>query len=94
MKPCSECGRTSAFSAVIDGKYYSDLCLRCLSDLQAPQNPTSGQASYNRQRDLEDNADLLVQPYGPDGKPSETFRRVYPDKAGGYFSDEQLRKSL
>lgn len=93
MKPCSECGNEGGFSAVIDGTYFSDLCSRCLGDLQAPQNPTSGQASYNRQRDIEDNASMLVQPY-ENGKPNETFRRVYPGKAERYFTDEQLRKSL
>ena len=92
MNPCSQCGRPGGFSAVIADTYYPDLCTSCLSGLQEP-GPSSGQASYNRQRDLEDNAAMLVQPY-KNGKPNEDFRRTYPDKAERYFSDEQLRKSL
>lgn len=92
MNPCSECGRDAGFSAIIKDKYFSDLCSRCLAALTDTQ-VSSGQASYNRQRDVEDNASMLIQPY-TNGKPNEDFRRVYPDKAERYFSDEQLRKSI
>lgn len=80
-------------SAIVDGTYHGRLCLNCLEALQVGQAPTSGQASYNRQRDLEDNTAMLIQPF-VNGKPNEDFRRIYPDKAGSYFTDEQLRKSL
>lgn len=53
--------------------------------------PSSGEASYNRQRDLEDNAHYMAQPY-VGGLPNPSFIRNYPDKARNMFTPDELRR--
>jgi hypothetical protein len=86
-KICLRCqSRSSDVSGIIAGVYYKELCRFCL----LPQ-VSSGEASYNRQRDLEDHLADIAQPY-VGGKPNPDFIRIYPDKARAMFSADELRK--
>lgn len=88
IDPCPHGGPRSA---VIAGKYYRNLCNDCFAFLKAGEMPSSGEASYNRQRDLEDNAHYMAQPY-VGGLPNASFIRNYPDKAQQMFTQEELRR--
>lgn len=90
---CEHCrNQPGVLSAVIGGTYYRQLCHDCKHRLTATYMPSSGQASYNRQRDLEDHEADIQQPWGADGKPNSAFIRLYPEKARTHFSDEEMRK--
>lgn len=89
---CNRCNlNRSAISGIITGKYYRELCWDCYDALQAAQRPSSGLASYNRQRDVEDNQAALAQPY-VGGKPNPEFIQIYPEKAAEMFTADEMRR--
>lgn len=57
----------------------------------ASEAPSSGLASYNRQRDLEDHIADVQQPR-VGGLPNKGFIDNYPDKARQLFTDDELRR--
>lgn len=85
------CSHGGPRSAVISSTYYRNLCNDCFDRLKAGEMPSSGEASYNRQRDLEDTAHYMAQPY-VGGLPNSSFIRNYPDKAVKMFSADEMRK--
>ena len=92
MNDCNRCyKRPSKHAGIIKGKYWPELCSPCFADLVADQAPSSGLASYNRQRDLEDHLADIAQPY-VGGKPSTDFIKLYPDKAKELFTPDEMRK--
>lgn len=81
---CGTCELKPTHSAIIGGKYYPRLCSNHYNALLRNQMPTSGQGSYDRQRDLEDHLGDVQQPmHGGEINPEWT--KLYPDKARQMF---------
>lgn len=75
--------------AIINGKY-GQHCLDCLGE---EQRGASGQsAAAARDKDREDNAADLVQPWDAKGKANRDFARLYPDQAKEMFSESELKE--
>lgn len=90
---CSNCNDLEGtVSGTIAGQYRSGLCRPCFSTMQAGMRPSSGHASYNRQRDFEDHQADIAQPYTKDGKPSRDFISLYPEQAKKMFNEKDLRQ--
>lgn len=88
---CSRCKqRDPSVSAVIDGELVKDICEPCYSELVAGKHELSSQASFNRNRDMEDHAADVAQPR-VGGKPNTDFIRNYPEQAKSIFTEEELR---
>lgn len=89
---CMKCkSRKATKSGVLGGVYYSQLCDPCL--INSRRSVSTGTASYNRQRDLEDHTDYMVQPYAG-GKPNAEFIRLYPERANQLFTYEQMKDAV
>ncbi len=94
-KKCPEChGQKSenGFRAgVVNDVFVTERCGDCYTEFERPR--FDGAAVYNLEREREDSARDMVQPYLADGKtPNHEFAHAYPDKAKHiYFTDEQLR---
>lgn len=79
-------------SSIIDDYYYKDICYGCYDKLAQTTAPSSGEASFDRQRDLEDHLADVIQPY-EDGKPSADFIHLYPDKAAKLFTSDEISQA-
>lgn len=91
MARCFKCkSRPAEVSAILKGIYYSKLCRICLAGGHVV---SSGQASYNRARDLEEHEADVIQPY-EGGLPSARFIHLYPERARQLFSDDQIDKAI
>ena len=87
MANCDKCTRRKGtVSGVMRGVYYKNLCKFCLT---GGQEVSSGQASFNRQRDLEDHAQDMVQPF-VGGRANSDFIRLYPDSAKNLFTKDEI----
>lgn len=87
---CSRCiKRPARMSSLINGVYYRDLCYICHGELTAGHTVSSGQAVYNRNRDVEEHEADIRQPY-TDGKPDAGFIHLYPEQAKRMFTPEEL----
>lgn len=86
---CLKCTLPSTHSAVIGHHYYTRLCDRHFNQLVRDQMPTSGQGSYDRQRDLEDHLGEVIQPM-VDGHPNPEWSKFYPEKARQMFGNEAV----
>lgn len=85
MANCQKClNRTSEVSGVVRGVYYTDLCKSCVTG-----EVSSAEASYDRQRDLEDHNGDMVQPHAG-GAPNVEFMKLYPERAKQLFTPEQI----
>lgn len=88
---CLKCNlRISSRSGIIKGEYYPELCDWCVV---SGQGESSGAASYNRQRDLEDHNADMVQPYAG-GLPNPEFVKLYPERARQLFSETELDSAV
>lgn len=79
-------------SAVVNGKYLSDRCDKCLSVDVSEQPISSTNKDYRIRRQQEDHRADMLQPY-VNGKVNMDFARVYKDKAKDYFTEEELHKA-
>lgn len=85
MVDCQKCqSRSSEVSGIIRGVYYENLCKVCVSG-----QVSSAEASYDRQRDLEDHNGDMIQPYAG-GEPNKEFMHLYPERSKQLFSPEQI----
>lgn len=89
MTICLNCSRPSTHSAVIAGTLYSRLCDSHYNELVRSQMPTSGQGSYDRQRDLEDHLQDVQQPMTSAGINPE-WTKLWPDRARQMFKSEDI----
>lgn len=90
MSHCEVCRvDTSTKASIIDSYYYQYICNACYAKLTNFASPSSGQASYNRSRDVEDNEADMIQPYSG-GKVSAEFIHLYPDRARQLFSQTEI----
>lgn len=90
---CSQCSQPATRSLIQAGAYFPNLCLGCFRKRTKPTVSTAS-PRYDRQIDLEDNQDMALQPFNPDGSPSQDFAKRYPEKANAYFTPEDLRQSI
>ncbi len=88
---CSECGNLNAVSAVVDGKYYPNICHSCLAG-QSTIDFSSGAQSFDRRRQYEDNAQDTIQPYDAGGNPRAEFYRLYPKQAEKIFTKDEIEQ--
>lgn len=91
---CESCGknRTNVKSAMVNGKYYKNICSRCIGQSEADDELSSNAAGFDRRRNYEDNAQDTIQPYDANGKPRSEFYRLYPQAAEKVFSQEQINE--
>jgi len=75
-------------SAVVNGEFISERCDPCFA--QYRQSRTANSAAYNLDRQREDFAGDIVQPWLPGGVPNPEFAHRYPKIARGYYTNEQL----
>lgn len=89
---CDYCNNsTPTISALVNGKYISNICRSCLNAMQTDSAPSSGVANWNRQRDYADNAADTVQPWTASGANPE-FLRLYPESAKKQFKPDVIEK--
>jgi len=89
---CDLCGLSSSNtkSAVIRGEY-GQYCKHCIAGYNRATN--SGHAQYSRDRDREDHARDMIQPWRSNGKPNRDFIREYPEEAKSMFSEKELNEN-
>ena len=88
---CDSCKihTTNAHGAVINGEY-GQYCSNCLDKQQRMAGTHA--AEYSRQRQWEDYAREIIQPYTREGKPNTEFIRQYPEEAEEEFTKEELEQ--
>lgn len=95
---CDKCKTPTdtVLSAMVNSKYYSNICRPCLNAMQTDSVPSSGVAQWDRRQDYGDHAADTVQPYTAAG-PNPEFLRLYPKSAEKQFKPdviEKLKKQL
>lgn len=91
---CDVCKTNEASaSAIIDGKYYKNICQSDKLMLQAGQAVSSGAARWARDIDAEDHEIDMQQPYS-NGKPNPKFIAAYPEQAKNLFSETEMRNAV
>jgi hypothetical protein len=90
---CELCDNKANRSSIINDIYYRAICMTCYAFLMSGEVISSGQAEYNRNRDVEEHEADMIQPWNGDGKPSQEFIHLYPEKAKQMFSDEELNQA-
>lgn len=89
---CSSCNHEKDHfkSGVVDGEYVSERCTDCFVWFEQARNPNA--ASYKREREQEDRARDIVQPYLADGvTPNPDFAHAWPGLAKDvYYTQQQL----
>lgn len=77
-------------SGVVDGKYVSRRCAGCFEPHERFRG--ANDAAYNLEREREDSARDIIQPFLGDGvTPNPDFAHAYPIKAKElYYTKEQL----
>lgn len=96
MSSCQSCQAPNVplKTAVVDGKYYKDICRPCLGD--NTNEVSSNAAGFDRRRQYEDYASDTVQPYDEKG-PNAEFLRLYPKAAAKVFQPdviEELKRKI
>lgn len=86
---CELCDMPAIKSSIIGDIYYRHLCMACYDRLMTPHKPSSGEAAYNRGRDLEEHEADIMQPMAG-GKLSPEFVHLYPEQARKMFSDDEI----
>lgn len=75
-------------SAVIGSQYYADVCDSCAkSGALQPHD-----AAFSREREREDSAKEILQPFNPDGSINRDFAYAYPDEATEMFGEDNLKE--
>lgn len=89
---CNGCNqkRSPLKTAVLNGKF-GNYCRECTYKGGSRFTDT-GFAQWSRDRDREDNAKDLIQPWHADGRPNQEFIRNYPEESKGMFSQEELEQ--
>lgn len=86
---CNSCStERDTKTAVLKG-IFGQYCQACIQGDKRSAN--AGHAEYSRNRDREDNAKDLLQPWDRAGKPNREFIKNYPEEAGKIFTPKQLR---
>lgn len=86
---CESCGTMKhTKTAVVNGKYYKNICGRCIGG--SDDGVSSGSAGYERRRGYEDNAQDTIQPYDANGQPRVEFYRLYPEAAAKVFTPAEI----
>lgn len=67
---------------IVNGKYIKD-------DSSVVIEVNSQHGEYSKDRQREDNARDIIQPY-INGQPNPEFAAAYPGQAKSYFTDDQL----
>ncbi len=89
MKICTSCTLPSRHTAVIAGQFYPRLCDAHYNSLVRTQMPSSGQASYDRGRDVESFQGDIQQPM-VGGKINPEWTKLWPDRARQMFSQKDI----
>lgn len=87
---CSNCKQPcdGTKSAVIGGVYYADICDTCAkSGAQQPHD-----AAFNREREREESAKEILQPFNPNGSINQDFAYAYPEQAAEMFGEDKLKE--
>jgi hypothetical protein len=86
---CELCDNPANKSSIVGDIYYRRICMSCYASLMKSEGESSGLASYNRARDLENHEADVIQPFSG-GKPSPEFIHLYPERARQLFSAEEI----
>lgn len=87
---CQVCNKLDGIKgSIIQDVYYGSICTNCYVRLTVIEQPSSGQASYDRGRDTEEHEADIRQPY-TEGKPDAGFIHLYPERAKQMFSHEEI----
>jgi hypothetical protein len=85
---CQSChAEPGTRTAVVNGKYYAHIGLRCLG--QSEDTVSSNAAGNERRRQYEDFAQDTIQPFDAKG-PNPEFFRMYPASAAKVFTPQQI----
>jgi len=88
MNTCDGCTQErETTGAIIKGKY-GQYCRDCRT--LAQRSSSTGFAQWSRDRDREDNAKDLIQPWDRNGVPNREFIRNYPEESKEMFTKEEL----
>lgn len=88
---CESChNEPGVRTAVVGGKYYRHIGLRCLG--AATDTFSSNAAGNERRRQYEDYAQDTLQPYDAMGRPNPEFFRLYPKTAEKVFTPEEIEQ--
>lgn len=77
-------------SAVVNGRF-GQYCATCIDGVKRIHHV--GSAQYSRDRDRDDHAVDLLQPWDHRGKPNTEFIRHYPDEAKDMFTQDELEQN-
>lgn len=88
MNHCNKCGEERPTKkAVVNGVYYRHICDPCLG--VNSHIPLDGK--FNRDRDREDNAKEILQPFDRTGEINADFVQAYPERAEEMFGKDRLK---
>lgn len=82
--------RETTKGAIVHDFYYKSICRGCYAELLHAK-ASSGQARYNRDRDVEEHEADIIQPWDGDGKPSAEFLKLYPEQSRTMFGEDGMR---
>lgn len=78
-------------SGVVHGEYVSERCGVCWTKYEQPRHNDA--AAYQLEREREDSARDIIQPWLPGGVPNPEFAHAYPRLAKEvYYTPEQLKE--
>jgi hypothetical protein len=86
---CDWCKRTTETTGAILGGKYGQACRECRNKYSRQANGQSAQ--WYRDRDREDNAKDMLQPF-INGKPNTEFIRAYPEQAKDMYNEKELKE--
>jgi len=85
---CNTCGSEPTRTALINGKF-GNYCSNCIAGSSRTKN--IGFAQWSRDRDRENNAADMQQPWLNNGKINREFVKNYPDRAKDLFTEREIR---
>ena len=86
---CDKCNRdVPTTGAILWGKF-GQYCRDCRN--KHNRSGHAGHAQWSRDRDREDNAKDLIQPFDRNGNPNREFIRNYPEESKDMFTEEELK---
>lgn len=89
MSKCEQCSNEGVKSSIVADYYYRSLCYACYDHLIKQQSPSTGQADYDRGRDIEEHEADIIQP-NSGGRPSAEFIHLYPKQAKLMFTPDEI----
>lgn len=88
MNYCNKCGtKAPTKMAVVSGVYYRNICNDCLSGTVSI--PLDGK--YKREREREDFAKEILQPFDNNGDINPDFAQAYQKESVQMFGEDRLK---